>query len=203
MKVVVLGAGSTAESVASILKNDRNFQLIGYTDRDGKAQGKKILGIEVLGSHAILKDLYKQGIRAAVVAIGYDNDLREKYFHEIKDIGFEMINVIHPSALIDPSVELSEGVVVGPGCILSPMVKVDRNTIIESGAIVGADCQIADNVYIGVGCCISGGSFIKRNAFLSAGCSIASFVTVGKNQRVAPGSAVVKNIADAVRSETR
>jgi UDP-perosamine 4-acetyltransferase len=200
MRVVILGAGSTAQSVASILRSDRNFQLVGFTDKDDKAKGKRILGAEIIGSHAVLKDLYRQGVRAAAVAIGYDNKLREKYYHELRDIGFEMINVIHPSALIDPSVEFAEGVIVGPGCILSPMVKIDRNTILENGAIVGADCQIADNVYIGVGCCISGGSFIKRNAYLSAGCTIASYVTVGKNQKVAPGSVVAKSLPDAVRS---
>ncbi|MDI6743339.1 MAG: acetyltransferase [Smithella sp.] len=201
MKVVILGAGSTAQSVASMLLNDRNFKVIGFTDRDDKTKGKRILGIEVIGSHNILKDLFKQGIRAAVVAIGYDNNLREKYFHEVKDFGFEMINVVHTSAIIDQSVSLTEGVIIGPGCIISPMVKIDRNTIVEAGAIIGANCQIADNVYIGVGCCISGGGFIKRNAFLSAGCSIASFVTVGKNAKINPGSAVIKDVPDSTRSK--
>lgn len=201
MKVVIVGAGGTAQSVASILLNDRNFRVVGFTDKDDKTKGKKILGIEVIGTHEVLKELIKQDIRAAVVAIGYDNNIREKYFHELKQIGYEMINVIHPSALIDLSVVITEGVIIGPGCIVSPMVKIDRNTILEAGVIVGADTQIADNVYLGVGCNISGGGYIKRNAFVSAGCSIAPFVTIGKNVRIEPGISIVKNIPDKARTK--
>ncbi|MGA1870269.1 MAG: acetyltransferase [bacterium] len=200
MKVVILGAGSTAQSVASILLDDRNFEIVGFTDLDDKSKNNKILGINIIGSHTILKDLYKKGICGAVVAIGYDNNLREKYFHELLDIGFEMINVIHSSAIIDTHARLSQGVIVGPGCILSPMVTIDQNTILEAGTIIGSNTQIADNVYFGVGCCISGGNFIKRNAFLGSGCSVAPFVTIGKNAKINPGSAVIENIADTARS---
>lgn len=199
MKVVIVGAGSTAQEVASILLCDRNFQIIGFTDNNKETKGKKILGIEVIGTHDILSTLYKEGIKGAVVAIGYDNNIREKYFHQLKEIGYEMINAVHPSAILDQTVSLSEGVIIGAGCIISPMVKIEKNTIIEPGVIIGANTQIADNVYVGVGCCISGGSYIKRNAFLGAGCSVASFVKIGKNVKVSPGTSVSKDIRDLVR----
>ncbi|MCX5713756.1 MAG: NeuD/PglB/VioB family sugar acetyltransferase [Candidatus Omnitrophica bacterium] len=199
MKIIIVGAGSTAQSIASILRCDRNFQVVGFTDKDKSTKGKKIFGLDVIGPHVVLKDIFKEGIRGAVVAIGYDNNIREKYFHELKDIGYEMINVIHPSAIIDHSVSLTEGVIIGPGCIISPMVKIERNTILESGVIIGANTQIADNVYIGIGCCVSGSSFIKRNAFLSAGCSVAPFVTIGKNAKIGPGASVSKDVPDEVR----
>jgi len=201
MKVIIVGAGSTAQSVASILLTDRNFQVVGYTDKDATSKGKKILGIEVIGAHNILKDLFKQGIRGAVVAIGYDNNVREKYFHMLKDIGFEMINLVHPSALIDQSVTLSEGVVIAAGCIVSPMVKIASNTTLGAGVIIGTDTQIADNVCIGIGSCISGGVLIKRNAFLSTGCSVDAFVTIGKNVKVDSGTSIIKNIPDRVRGK--
>ncbi len=202
MKVVIVGAGSTAQSVASMLLNDRNFQIVGFTDKDNKIKGKSILGIEVIGSHNLLKDLYGQGIRGAVVAIGYDNNIREKYFHQLKEIGFEMISIIDASAIISSSVVINEGVVIGPGAIISPSVRIDRNTILEAGVNVGSDTQIGDNVTIGIGCNISGGCFIKRNAFLSAGCSVAPSLTIGKNAKVNPGQSVIKNILDKARINT-
>lgn len=201
MKVVILGAGSTAQEVASILVHDRNFQVMGFTDKDDKTKGKKILGIEVIGSYKILKDLLKQGIHGAVVAVGFDNNLREKYFHQTKEMGFEMINVVHPSALIDPSAQLKDGIVIAAGCILCPQVIIEQNCILEAGTIIGANTQIADNVYIGVGGCIGGGSFIKRNAFLAAGCSTGAYVTIGKNVKVGPGTSVIKDLPDQVRNE--
>jgi len=200
MKVIIVGAGSSALSTASVLLNNRNFQIIGFTDIDKKNKGKKLLGIEIIGTHDILDDLFKQGIRGAVAAIGYDNNIREKYFHQLKEIGYEMINVVDPSANIDSSVVIKEGVIIGPGCIVSPMVGIDRNTILEAGVNVGADTQVSDNVSIGIGCNISGGCSLKRNVFLSAGCSVAPFVTIGKNAIIPPGSSVTKNVPDRVRS---
>ena len=200
MKVVILGIGSTAQNVASILSKDKNFAIIGFTDKDNKSKHKKILGIDVVGSHDLLKDLFREGVSGAVVAIG-DNNVRERYFHKLKEIGFEMINVIHPSALIDPSVVIKEGVIISPGCIVSPMVKIESNSILEAGVIIGANTQIADNVYIGIGCSISGGSVIKRNVFLTSGCSIAPFVKIGKNANVPPGVSIVKDIPDKARKK--
>jgi len=199
MKIVIVGAGSTAEALISVLIHDRNFEIIGFTDKEKKCKGKKIMGLKAIGSHDILKRLYNEGVKGAVIAIGYDNNLREKYFHKVKEMGYEMINVIHPSAIVDQSAVLSEGIVIGPGSIISPMVRIDRNSILEPGVVVGAHTQIADNVYIGVGSCISGSSFIKRNAFLGAGCSIAPFVTIGKNARISPGASVNKDVADKLR----
>lgn len=201
MKVIIVGAGSMAETVASILQGDKNFQIVGFTDKDNRSKGKKILGIEVIGSHAILKDLFRQGITGMVVAIGGYNNIREKYFHEFKEIGFEMINVIHHSAIIDPSAVIGEGVIIGPGCIISPSVKIERNTILSAGVIISANVQIADNVYIGIGSIINGGSSIRRNAFLSAGCLIGPGVTIGKNAEVSQGKAVMKSIGDKARIE--
>jgi len=201
MKVIIAGAGSTAQSIASILMDDYNFKVIGFTDKDNKSKGKKILGVEVIGNHSLWKGLFRQGICGAVVAIGYDNNMREEYFHELKGMGFEMINVIHKSAFIDKGVIIDEGVVVGPGCILNPMVKIERNTILEAGVVLGANTQIADNVYVGIGCNIGGESLIKRNAFLSSGCSVAPFVTIGKNVKLSPGVSVDKNIPDRLRSK--
>lgn len=201
MKVVIIGSGSTAQSVASILLFEPNFQVVGFTDKSNASKGKNILGKEVIGSHEILRDLYRQGVKGAVVAVGYDNNLREKYFHRSKEIGFEMISVIHPSALIDRSAIIYDGVIIGPGCIISPMVKIERNTILEAGVIIGANTQVADNVYLGIGCNISGGSFIKRNAYLSAGCSVAPLISIGKNAKVKPGVSICKDIPDRVRAK--
>src|SRR3989338_4820316 len=136
-----------AQEAASILVHDRNFEVTGFTDKEKSTKGKKIFGIEVIGTNEILKDIFKQGIHGAVVAVGFDNNLREKYFHQMKEIGFEMINVVHPSALIDSHAHIDEGVIIGAGCILSSQVKIDQNTILEAGVAIGANTQIAYNFY--------------------------------------------------------
>lgn len=62
---------------------------------------------------------------------------------------------IHPTAVIDPSAELAEGVQVGPFCVIGPGVRIEANTtlashvIIESNTIIGPDCQIRQGSVLG------------------------------------------------------
>jgi sugar O-acyltransferase (sialic acid O-acetyltransferase NeuD family) len=201
MKVVIIGSGSSAMFVTSILLHDRNYEIVGFVDQDEKQKNKEILGYKVIGKPDILKDLFKQGVHGGVVAIGSDNNLREKYFHQMKAIGYEMINVIHPSALIDAHASITEGIVIGQGCNVGPHVFIEHNTIIDAGAIIGVNTQIADNVYVGVGASVSGGVVIKRNVLLGAGSSVAPFVVIGKNNHVSPGTSVIKDVKDKIRKK--
>jgi len=64
---------------------------------------------------------------------------------------------VHPSAIVDPSVKLGEGVHVG------------AFTVIEKGAVVGDGCIIEAQVFIGEGCVIGAGSHIYPQVTLREG----------------------------------
>lgn len=53
---------------------------------------------------------------------------------------------IHPSAVIDPSATIGEGVTIGPFTTVGKQARIGAGTVIESGCQVGAD------VHIGSGC---------------------------------------------------
>jgi UDP-N-acetylglucosamine acyltransferase len=52
---------------------------------------------------------------------------------------------IHPSAIIDPSAEIAEGVSIGPWTIIGPQVKIDSGTVIASHVIIKGPCRIGKN----------------------------------------------------------
>jgi UDP-N-acetylglucosamine acyltransferase len=62
---------------------------------------------------------------------------------------------IHPSAMVDPTAQLDQGVWVGPRCIIEGNTRIGANTILESnvlikrGTSVGARCRIWPNVILG------------------------------------------------------
>lgn len=62
---------------------------------------------------------------------------------------------VHPTALVDDSAELGEGVVVGPFCIVGPGVSLGARTrlaghvVIERDTAVGAECQISYGAVLG------------------------------------------------------
>ncbi len=203
MKVVIIGAGTTAKMAVAVLRQHVSFEVVGLTHNDEELVGKKILGLSVMGTHDILGTLFRQGVRGAVVAIGYDNATREKYFHQAKKIGFELINLVDPTAHIDRDVIFGKGIIIMPGCIISPGVKIDDNVIVEAGSVIGVDTSIGANVYLGIGCRVGGASFILRNAHIGTGCSVAPGVNVGKNTIIAPGTAVGGDVPDLIRTNTK
>jgi UDP-3-O-[3-hydroxymyristoyl] glucosamine N-acyltransferase len=71
---------------------------------------------------------------------------------------------VHPSALVDPSVKLGEGVHVG------------AFTVIEKGATIGDGCVIEAQVFIGEGCVVGAGSHIYPQVTLREGTRIGKGV---------------------------
>jgi UDP-3-O-[3-hydroxymyristoyl] glucosamine N-acyltransferase len=84
---------------------------------------------------------------------------------------------IHPSAVIDPSVELGQAVAIGPNVVIQPQVKIgDRtcihpNVVIYPGASIGAgsvlhaNCVIHERAQIGENCVIHSGAAIGSEGF--------------------------------------
>ncbi|MEX5565269.1 UDP-3-O-(3-hydroxymyristoyl)glucosamine N-acyltransferase [Pseudophaeobacter sp. 1A16562] len=79
---------------------------------------------------------------------------------------------IHPSAVIDPSAELGEGVSVGPFCVIGARAKIGDNSII------GPQCHIGVDVTLGTG------------AQLREMVSIGARVTIGERFRAQPGARI-------------
>lgn len=52
---------------------------------------------------------------------------------------------IHPSAIIDPTAEIAEGVDIGPFCIIHANVKIGRGTKLHSSVVVGQWTEIGEN----------------------------------------------------------
>ena len=52
---------------------------------------------------------------------------------------------IHPTAVIDPSVEMGEGVQVGPHCVIERGCRIGARTVLYPGCFVGPQCVIGSS----------------------------------------------------------
>lgn len=195
MDVIVVGAGSTAQLAVSILAHDRNLKVVGCVDVLWPDEARAVLDAPVIGDHSLLEALPPRGVRGAVVAVS-DNAIREQHFYTLERLGFELINAVHPSAIIGSGVRLGRGVCVAEGCVLSAGVRVGDNVILEAGAVVGSHADIGPNVYLGNGTVVGSGAMIGRNCFLDVGVAVARQVSVGKHNRIAAGSSLTADVAD-------
>jgi UDP-3-O-[3-hydroxymyristoyl] glucosamine N-acyltransferase len=58
---------------------------------------------------------------------------------------------IAPTADVDPSARLEEGVTVEPGAVIGPRAEIGRGTVVCATAVVGHDTRIGRDGYIGAG----------------------------------------------------
>lgn len=55
------------------------------------------------------------------------------------------IELIHPTAVIDPTAELHESVKIGPYCVIGPNVKIGKGTVLTSHVVIQGPTTIGED----------------------------------------------------------
>lgn len=188
-KVVILGTGGFGREVFSFLKLSRDYKVVGFLDADLSLKGTLINDVPVLGDDNELGALRKSGVSCAFAAVG-NSKLREGIFEKIRNFDFELINIIHPSAVIVPDVSIGQGVVIYPNVTINTGVKIGNSVLINSNVSIGHDVEISDFVNINPGVNIAGRVKIGKFAFLGIGSSIIENTVIGCNSIIGGGALV-------------
>jgi UDP-3-O-[3-hydroxymyristoyl] glucosamine N-acyltransferase len=78
---------------------------------------------------------------------------------------------IAPSAVIDPSAHLEDGVIVDPLAVIGPNVEIGAGTVIGAGAVIGANVRIGRDCNVGARSAIQF-ALVGNNVLIHPGCSI-------------------------------
>ncbi|MFZ5354292.1 MAG: acetyltransferase [Bacillota bacterium] len=194
--VILIGAGGHSKSVIDAINSKKEFYIVGITDFDMEKENKTILSINILGSDDKLYELYDQGLRNAFISIGItgENEIRGKLFKKARDCGYNMINVLHRSAVISPYAKLGQGIAVLAGAIVNAEAKIADNCIINTGSIIEHDCIIGNNVHIAPGAKLAGNVKVGDNCLIGIGAVVIQNVTIGDNTIIGAGSIVLEDI---------
>ncbi len=197
-KIVLIGGGGHCKVVISILKKLDNFEIAGIVDN--YKLGSLIKGIKVIGTDDNLRDIYQSGIHYALITVGSTKDNTKRYtlFNMAREIGYEVLVIISPEAIVDKSIKIDEGTVIMLGCIINVGSSIGKNCIINTGAIIEHDCKIGNHCHISPGVHISGAVNIGELTFIGIGATIIQGIKIGKNVTIGAGSVIIKDIPDNV-----
>jgi len=78
---------------------------------------------------------------------------------------------IAPSAVIDSSAHLEDGVIVDPLAVIGPHVEIGAGTVIGAGAVIGANVRIGRDCNVGARSAIQF-ALVGNNVLIHPGCSI-------------------------------
>ena len=196
-RLIIYGAGGHGRSLAALVRTSGIYEVIGFLD-DGYPAGEKVLGLTILGGGEKLVELAEEGIRMAVNGVGGIGDLqiRLNVYHRLDGAGFHIPTVIHPTAFLEDSTSLSDGVQVFPFAYLGTEVSISSGCIINTGAIVSHNCSLAPYVNLSPGAILAGGVSVGDEALIGMGATINLNVRVGSGARIGNDATIKADVPD-------
>lgn len=201
--IIIVGGGGLCKMFIDLIRLNKAYNIHGIIDASLPV-GTEILGVPVIGNDDDLPRLFAEGYMTAINAIGSisaDNkggafNLRRKIALKIKDAGFYMPTLIHPSAQISPSAQLGEGVIVMENAVIGSEAIIGDDALINTGAIVSHDCIIGAHSRISPGAVLAGDVKIGENALIGMGSTLYLGISVGENAIISNGQNVFGNVKE-------
>lgn len=220
VETVIFGASRQGRVVLEVLRAQGQHSILGFLDDDTARFGALVDGLPVLGgmewaaANAPAAPMQGEGELApqtardfagatsgrrlaAIVAIG-SNDARPDVAKRMRALGFELINAVHPSTVIQGNVSLGAGNLICAAVILITGTRVEDDIVINTGSTIDHDCLLESGAQVASGVTTSGCVTIRRGAFVGVGAILGPGVTVGERAIVGAGSLVLNDIPPRV-----
>lgn len=191
MMLVIFGAGAQGKITLEIARAVGAHDEIVFVDEALGQSGSAVCGVPVLGSLAAAKrsDVRQQ----AIIALGNPRS-RLTLSRQARELGFELANLVHPSATVMPSAKLGGGVLVAPRAVVNSEAEVAEACLINTGAIVEHDCVLEPGVQAAPGAVIGGRVRLGRGAFVCMSATLLPRVSVGEYSVVSAGAVVTRDV---------
>jgi UDP-perosamine 4-acetyltransferase len=193
MDIVLIGAGGHGKVVLDILQYEGKHRIIGFLDADPSLHGTEVAGVPVLGGVNQLHKLKSQKVRGAIVSIG-DNRVRLQYAREASEVGLDLIQAIHPGAVVSRSARLGRNVVVAASAVVCTDAFIGDSCIINTAAVVDHETVVGQAVHLCPGAILAGRVRVEELAMIGMGANIIQCLTIGARSVIGAGAVVLTDI---------
>ena len=196
-ELAIVGASGHGKVVADIAEQ------LGFTVKfydDAYPSKTHLEHWSIYGSCADLIALNNAGNKRnikAIVAIG-NNQIRQQKIELLKQNSFNLITLIHPTAVISQYATIAQGSVVFAGAIINAFANIGVGCIVNTSAIIEHDCIIGDFTHICPNTALAGGVVIGCKSWVGIGSQIKQLIVIGDNCMIGAGSTVVKNLPNNI-----
>ena len=178
--IYIYGASGHGLVVADIAKNCGYENIIFIDDGDNK--------------YPTFEDIKGQNNIPVAFGIGI-NTTRKKLFEKVMEHGFDVVTLVHPSAMLSSTVTLGSGTVVMPNVVVNANSRIGNGVILNTSCVVEHETIIEDFVHISPNVGLAGEVQVKENTHIGIGSCIIQGVTIGSDSIIGAGSVVLRNIA--------
>ncbi len=199
-RIILLGAGGHARSMVDTIEALGRYEIAGFVMPE-QGMEMSFRSYHTIGTDHDLREIYSAGIRKACIGIGYlgRKDVRRRVYESLKEIGFEMPNIIDNTAVIASDVKLDEGCFIGKKAVVNTNAQIGKCVIVNTGAIIEHDCCVGDFSHISVGSTLCGEVCVGEHAMIGANATVIQGRSIGNNSIVGANSTVLIDVEDDMK----
>lgn len=191
--IVIIGIGGHAGMCIDILRQNNEFNIIGFIDDNVTKDDR--YGLKYLGGLNDIEFLTKKGLCNAILGIGFVGNLRKR--EKLYDYLIQFLNIpsiIHNKAIIEPTAQIQKGCQIMAGAIIGSNVIIGQNCIVNSGVIVSHDSIISDSSHLTPGATLAGHVKIGKRVTIGMCSSIYIGISISDDTVISNGKTVFENV---------
>lgn len=193
--IVIWGAGGHANVVVDAVGCGDQYRIEALVDDVGTVAAPESHGIRIVRDLEQLRTIRAAGVDGLHVAIGACA-ARARIAGQAQALGFELVEVRHPTAIVSPRAEVAAGAFLAAGSIVGPTARIGTGVIVNTRASVDHDCEVGAWSHIAPGATLGGRVAIGRETWIGIGASVRDGVRIGARTMIGAGAVVLRDIAD-------
>lgn len=193
-KIIVLGSAGNSLDIIDIVNQLSWCSCVGILDDAAELHGRSVYGVKVLGGLDTAPEYGDCYFVNGIWGIS-SHAVRDQIIARTRLSTERFISVIHPTAVVSPSVSIGKGTVIFANVTIGANAVIGNHCAILASSVINHDVVINDYVSIASCAGVAGGVSIGSMSYIGSGAQVRENLTIGEKALVAMGAVVVKNVA--------
>ena len=193
-KLIIFGAGQTAEVAHFYFTNDSEFDVTAFTvDREYIVEDT-LFGVPVVPFEDVAS-LYPPAQHDLFVAVTYTgmNKNRAQKLAEAKTKGYTCPSYVSSKATVWPGLKHGENCLILEDNTIQPHVVISNDVYLWSGNHIGHHTVIHDHVYIASHVVVSGAVEIGAYSFIGVNATLRDNIRIGRENLIGAACLILKD----------
>ncbi|CUU58532.1 sugar O-acyltransferase, sialic acid O-acetyltransferase NeuD family [Parafrankia irregularis] len=193
--VILVAASGLARETAEAVHAAGGYELAGFVDDNPQRWGTEVDGLPVLGG---LEAISARSSARIVLCPG-PGWARRRLAHRLAAAGVpeeRYATIIHPTAAVARSSEISPGCVLLAGVVLTASVRLGRHVVIMPNTVLTHDDVVDDYATLCASVSLAGSARVGSGAYVGAGALVREGVAIGAWSTLGMGAVALRDVPD-------
>lgn len=195
--VIVFGLGAQTKYILDNFAVSGRYQVRRILARNISASTPKdICGVPIVSwTEGSIEALRLEGVLKGIV-IDSNNRTKAALMTSVKEMGFMLVNAIHPYSTVAKTARIGCNVVINANSVVQPFSNIGSGVMVHAGVIVEHDNSIENFVNLAPGVTLAGWVHVGEAAYLYTNASVIPRRKIGSDSIVGAGAVVLNDVPD-------